>query len=146
MPYLNKDKELKYGILACELEYENDTAAPPRAHPMWWQGEYPCDIHSSPIDAIQNPSAGKTLLTGFDVNYCFSARPSVPGERLTPTIVTFTKKLRPILASFPRRRCVFTPMRYLRLSGYLLMKVTIVFFFTQIRIHPARRSTRYQIS
>lgn len=79
VPYLNKDLQLGYGTLACELRHVNNVAQPPAAHPMWWQGEYPYQVDGTAIEAIRNPSEGKTLLTGFVVNYYFSARPSGPG-------------------------------------------------------------------
>lgn len=75
VPYINQEGQLKYGKLACDLEHINNVVKPPAAHPAWWQGEYPCYTDGTAIEAIRNPSPGKTLLTGFDVDYYFSARP-----------------------------------------------------------------------
>jgi hypothetical protein len=78
IPYLNSEGKLLYGVLACELEHENNVAKQPTAHPAWWQGEYPYNVDGKPIEAIRNPTLGKTLITGFDVNYYFSAKAYAP--------------------------------------------------------------------
>ena len=83
VPYLDKDLKLRYGTLACELTHLNNLAYPPASHPMWWQGEYPHYSDGTSIEAFRNPSPGITLLSGFEVNYCFSANPSGPGTIAT---------------------------------------------------------------
>jgi hypothetical protein len=75
VPYLDNELKLRYGTLACELTPEKGVAARPTAHPMWWQGAYPCQTDGTAILAIQNSTQGKMLLTGFAVDFLFSARP-----------------------------------------------------------------------
>jgi len=75
VPYLDCQLKLRYGTLACEVTAEKGVAVRPAAHPMWWQGTYPFQTDGVAIMAIQNPTQGKTLLTGFTVDFLFSARP-----------------------------------------------------------------------
>ena len=93
VPYLDKDRRLRYGTLACEITHQNFVASPPASHPMWWQGDYPHKSDGTPIESFRNNTAGKTLLTGFDVNHLFSAFPT--GQGTIPTgYVDFCHKVK----------------------------------------------------
>jgi hypothetical protein len=79
VPYLDKNGQLRQGVLASELTQQGSAAAPPSAHPIWWQGEYPCRRDGTPISGLYNPTAGKELCKGFTADHYFSAKPSYPG-------------------------------------------------------------------
>jgi hypothetical protein len=81
VPYVNASREVKRGILVCELKMAGEMTAPPDSHVMMFAGEFPCDARGTELDAIRN-SGGKEIGGGFSVNWTFSSKP-VGGRQYT---------------------------------------------------------------
>lgn len=75
IPYVTAGRQIKYGMLVAPLTLRNDVAIQPADHTIMLVGEYPCDQHGKPIEAIRNNS--DTLRIGGDlvVQHKFSAKP-----------------------------------------------------------------------
>jgi len=49
IPYVNNNKEIKYGTLVMGLNQAGNKAAKPPDHTAWFAGEHPCDHIGKPI-------------------------------------------------------------------------------------------------
>jgi hypothetical protein len=78
VPYVNANKEVKYGILASDLKLANDRTVGNCTHTIHFKGEMPCDEEGKQLAPIYNPTLGSTLFDDFTVDRLFSAKPT-PG-------------------------------------------------------------------
>ncbi len=76
VPYLNSNKEIKYGTLVSELTLAGDVTTTPSTHVVSFSGEYPCDKNGSEIAGIRHQSERKTLDGDLIVDHSFSSKPS----------------------------------------------------------------------
>ncbi|MDX2094434.1 MAG: ThiF family adenylyltransferase [Alphaproteobacteria bacterium] len=76
IPYVNAQRQVKYGILVAPLTLRNDVAIQPADHTIMFGGEYPCDQHGKPIEAVRNNSDSLRIADDLIVQHRFSAKPS----------------------------------------------------------------------
>ncbi len=78
IPYLNSDKELKYGSLVTQLDTDAKSlkTVKPHNHVIYFIGEAPCHQNGSTMKALINQTANSMLLEGLTVNHTFSSRPA----------------------------------------------------------------------
>jgi len=113
VPYVNANREIKYGMLVSELTLSGDiTVNPLGQHVIHFVGEHPCDIHGSIIEGIRHQSVNQELVDGVTISHSFSNRPpngyanyydkfvqyikiiSAPAQALDPSVTAQT--FRPI--------------------------------------------------
>lgn len=76
IPYVNTNKDVKYGILVCVLTFATATKlGKPQDHTIYFCGETPCEKEGTPYNAIINNSNTVTLADGIVVNHYFSSKP-----------------------------------------------------------------------
>jgi len=75
VPYVNAQREVKYGTLVAELTLAGDVTAPPATHVSHFTGDYPCNRDGTPIAQIKNASDRKDLGDGIIIDHTFSAKP-----------------------------------------------------------------------
>jgi len=75
IPYVNGEKEIKYGTLVTMLDMSGEKTAKPRTHVLYFIGEVPCFQNGTPMPALVNQTADLSLLEGITVNHTFSCRP-----------------------------------------------------------------------
>ena len=75
VPYVTSERTVKYGQLVCPLTVDGSETGPPPDHTMYFAGEYPCDDHGAPIEALRNSSQRQELAEGLWVDHYFSAKP-----------------------------------------------------------------------
>jgi len=80
IPYVNTDKQVKFGVLVCKLVLAGNVTAQPDNHVAYFQGEYPCREDGTPIEAIRNASNRHEIGEGVFVDHTFSARPQPSGN------------------------------------------------------------------
>jgi len=77
VPYLNKDMEIRYGVIASDIEMiGNDVKVNLSNHPIYFAGEQPYRIDGERLNP--NNSDKKELFPGFTVDFYFSYRLSRP--------------------------------------------------------------------
>lgn len=76
IPYVNAERQIKYGMLVAPLTLCNDVAIQPADHTIMFGGEYPCDQHGKPIEAVRNNSEGLRIADDLIIQHKFSAMPS----------------------------------------------------------------------
>ena len=76
VPYVNCDKQVKYGTLVSSLALAGNITTKPTDHVAYWIGEYPCDSNGSPLQALVNESDKQIPITDKLVTTCsFSQKP-----------------------------------------------------------------------
>lgn len=75
IPYVNSNREIKYGILITPLSLNNEVTLKPDTHIMGFMGEHPCNKDGSVISAIQHSNPNQQLSAGIVMNYTFSNKP-----------------------------------------------------------------------
>lgn len=76
IPYVNKLREIKYGILVSELTLSsNNQTSKPNTHVIFFVGEHPCNKDGTIIGPIQHASSDQKLFEGVTVNHTFSNKP-----------------------------------------------------------------------
>jgi len=75
IPYVNSNREVKYGKLLTPLSLNNDITIKPDNHVIHFMGEYPCNNDGSIISAIQHATLNQHLFEGIIINYSFSNKP-----------------------------------------------------------------------
>jgi hypothetical protein len=75
VPYVNANKEVKFGTLVSTLILANDITVKPDNHVVYFIGEYPCHDDGTPINSIINSSAAIKLGETLTINLTFSAKP-----------------------------------------------------------------------
>jgi hypothetical protein len=80
VPYLNAAKQVMYGTLAAPLALRNDVTIQPSDHTIFFDGDYPCDQHGRPIEAIRCNSNKVVINSELTVRHQFSAKPQPAGN------------------------------------------------------------------
>jgi hypothetical protein len=80
VPYVNSNREIKKGFLACALLLSNDRTQAPDSHTMHFGGEYPCDQLGRAIERIRNNDAPVRIDEGITADRTFSAKPQPTGR------------------------------------------------------------------
>ena len=76
IPYVNGNREVKFGILVSELNLLNSTrTAKPNNHVIYFSGEQPCNQDGTVITQIQHGGVTMTPAPGVTVNLSFSNKP-----------------------------------------------------------------------
>lgn len=75
IPYVNSNREIKYGILITPLSLNNEVTLRPDTHVMGFMGEHPCNKDGCVISAIQHSNPNQQLSAGIVMNYTFSNKP-----------------------------------------------------------------------
>ncbi|MPS86792.1 ThiF family adenylyltransferase [Enterobacter sp.] len=75
IPYVNTAKLIQRGVLITPLNMTGGVAGTPVDHTMYFAGEYPCDQHGNPLEAIRNNSNTVELAPGLSADHYFSAKP-----------------------------------------------------------------------
>ena len=75
-PYVNHNKEVKYGKLICALSLAgpNRTGTPPD-HTIYFAGETPCHADGEPMTGIINNSSRQRLVGELYGDHYFSSKP-----------------------------------------------------------------------
>lgn len=77
IPYVNSNREVKFGKLISTLSLNNDVTIKPDNHVISFMGEYPCNNDGSIITAIQHSAQmNQPLFDGIIINFSFSNKPS----------------------------------------------------------------------
>jgi len=75
VPYVNSDKEIKFGMLVSELSLAGDVTIRPSTHVAYFAGDYPCNKDGSEIAKIRHQSQRQELDRDLVVNHSFSSKP-----------------------------------------------------------------------
>ncbi|MEY4877064.1 MAG: hypothetical protein RL708_2213 [Bacteroidota bacterium] len=75
IPYVNSNREIKYGKLISTLTMNNNITITPDNHVIQFMGEHPCNADGSIITAIQHSSMNQPLCDGLVMNFSFSNKP-----------------------------------------------------------------------
>lgn len=75
IPYVNSNREIKYGTLITALSLNNNVTLKPDTHVMGFMGEHPCNKDGSIISAIHHSSPNQQVADGFVMNHTFSNKP-----------------------------------------------------------------------
>ncbi|WP_417355395.1 ThiF family adenylyltransferase [Flavobacterium sp.] len=77
IPFVNQDKQIKYGILVSTLTLSsNNRTGKPDNHVIHFIGDYPCNVDGTIITAIKHNNANTVLNHEITVNRSFSNRPA----------------------------------------------------------------------
>jgi hypothetical protein len=76
VPYVNSNKEVKFGVLVSELDVAGDLTTVPKNHTVYFSGDHPCDRSGAPLTRIVNQSVQKTLDPDIVVHHYFSSKPT----------------------------------------------------------------------
>jgi hypothetical protein len=82
VPYVNKDREVKRGVLVSTLRLAGQVTDKPDTHVAYFIGEQPCNPDGSAITQIQHPSAPPSFGSELVAQYTFSAQPRPNGSYL----------------------------------------------------------------
>jgi hypothetical protein len=75
VPYVNKEKEVLFGILYCPLTLSGEKTAPPQDHTVWFMGEHPCNQFGSEEKTYVNSNQNHNLSPDITGSYYFSSKP-----------------------------------------------------------------------
>jgi hypothetical protein len=75
VPYVNSNKEVRYGSLVSGLHLAGDKTLPPDTHVIKFIGDHPCDKNGNILSAITNQSNVEDLGNGIIIQHTFSNRP-----------------------------------------------------------------------
>jgi hypothetical protein len=75
IPYVNSNREIKFGKLISPLSLNNDVTIKPDNHVINFMGEHPCNNDGTIITAIQHSKLNQQLFDGIVLNYSFSNKP-----------------------------------------------------------------------
>jgi hypothetical protein len=75
IPYVNNNREVKFGKLITPLSLNNDVTIKPDNHVINFMGEYPCNNDGTIITAIQHQALNQPLFDGIIINFSFSNKP-----------------------------------------------------------------------
>jgi hypothetical protein len=75
VPYVNKDRQVKYGTLVSVLELHQDRTKKPDDHVVRFIGERPCDFQGHPLQIIIGDAREK-LAPGIETDFTFSTKPT----------------------------------------------------------------------
>jgi len=75
IPFVNSNREIKYGILLSEYNISGEEIQKPKNHVMRFSGEYPCHADGSEIAGIKHSALNNKLPSGIKINFSFSNKP-----------------------------------------------------------------------
>lgn len=75
VPYVNSNKEIGSGTLACLLNVSGEQLLGPADHTIYFKGDTPCDKDGAILNAVVNNSVKKDLGYGVVADHYFSAKP-----------------------------------------------------------------------
>lgn len=75
IPYVNKNKEIKKGVLISPLDLSGEKTVRPSNHVVLFAGEDPCNKDGSIIHGIQHQSVNRNIADGIVANLSFSNKP-----------------------------------------------------------------------
>ena len=75
VPYVNAQKQVRYGTLVSDLTLGGETTLRPYNHVVSFAGEHPCDQNGVRLDAIAHNSM-EQMLGGILVQHAFSSKPT----------------------------------------------------------------------
>lgn len=75
VPYVTAGREVKRGVLVSALDIANDQAVRPGTHVVLFGGDFPCDQHGKPIEAIRHGESTQ-VIGDIQVRYLFSNKPA----------------------------------------------------------------------
>jgi hypothetical protein len=75
VPYLNSNKEIKYGTLVSTLTLAGNKTVAPDTHVAYFIGEVPCHNDGNPISSIIISSNDQKLSENLIINSTFSSKP-----------------------------------------------------------------------
>tara|TARA_A100001015_G_scaffold318690_1_gene439318 strand:+ start:253 stop:1428 length:1176 start_codon:yes stop_codon:yes gene_type:complete len=76
VPYVNSQKEIKYGSIVSTLNLSGNATLKPETHVVYFQGEVPCKKSGQPITGILNSSSKRVLTPSIHVDHLFSSKPA----------------------------------------------------------------------
>jgi hypothetical protein len=75
IPYVTSNREIKDGVLVCDLTLSGNQTMKPQTHVMMFSGEHPCDKDGNVITGIQHGGINQRLGNGVLLNFSFSNKP-----------------------------------------------------------------------
>lgn len=75
IPYVNSNREIKFGILVSDLSLAGDVTTTPGTHVAYFSGEHPCNKDGSEIAKIKHSSAQQQFAPNLVVYHSFSSKP-----------------------------------------------------------------------
>jgi hypothetical protein len=82
VPYVNSAKEIKFGIIASDLDLAGEMTIPPESHVVFFVGEPPCDEHGVVLPGVSQ-NVNRALGEGLAPNHQISRKPTTganPGK------------------------------------------------------------------
>lgn len=79
IPYLNSEKEIKYGALVSRLQVSGFKTISNPEHTVYFAGEMPCRLDGSPFTSIVNRSREEVVAGDFKVDHFLSSMPKPNG-------------------------------------------------------------------
>jgi hypothetical protein len=76
VPYVNAQKEVKFGTLVSNLTLNGNVTQKPSDHVMQFNGEQPCNIDGTIIQQIVHTSGDRPIASNITINRSFSNKPS----------------------------------------------------------------------
>jgi hypothetical protein len=76
VPYVNAQREIKFGVLVSDLSLAGDVTTHPENHVAHFIGTYPCDKDGVEIEKIKNQSQEKSLGPDLAIQHSFSSKPT----------------------------------------------------------------------
>jgi len=81
VPYVNSQKEIRFGTLISELAFAGEETVPPTDHVAYFIGDHPCTSEGVQLAQIKHQSGERVLVEGLVISHSFSAKPKQPEER-----------------------------------------------------------------
>ncbi|MCK9195431.1 MAG: ThiF family adenylyltransferase [Syntrophales bacterium] len=75
VPYVNSNKEIKFGVLVSDLSLAGDVTITPRNHVAYFAGEHPCNRDGSELAKIKHQSQRQELDRDLVIDHSFSSKP-----------------------------------------------------------------------
>lgn len=75
IPYVNGNREVKFGKLITTLQLNNDIVLKPENHVIHFMGEHPCNNDGSILEPIRHSALNQPLFDDVLLNFSFSNRP-----------------------------------------------------------------------
>lgn len=76
VPYLNNQKQIKFGTLVSNLSLNGNQTTKPNTHVMYFVGEQPCNKDGSAITQIVHSTSNIKLTSSITANRSFSNKPA----------------------------------------------------------------------
>lgn len=75
VPFVNAQRQVKYGILVSDLTLAGDVTTTPGTHVAFFVGEHPCNKDGTEMLKIKHQSKNTSLGSDLVVNHSFSSKP-----------------------------------------------------------------------